>query len=58
MFHSLARLRTTADGVAIPQQDVEELQWRGVPRQAWQVFCDEWGLESLRGRPHRWQADA
>jgi 5'-3' exonuclease len=58
LYRSLARLRTTADGVAIPQQDVDELRWGGVPRQAWQVFCDEWGLESLRGRPHRWQADA
>jgi 5'-3' exonuclease len=58
LYRSLARLRTSADGVTIPQQDVDELRWAGVPRQAWQVFCDEWGLESLRGRPHRWQADA
>jgi 5'-3' exonuclease len=54
LYRSLARLRTTVDGVEIPQQDVDELRWLGTPRAAWEAFCDQWGLESQRARPHRW----
>jgi myo-inositol-1(or 4)-monophosphatase len=46
--------RTVADGVPIPQQDVEELRWPGTDRARWHAFCDEWGLDKLRDRPHRW----
>ncbi len=55
LFRDLARLRTTADGVDIPQADVEELRWDGADRSAWEAFCDEWGLDRLRARPHRWR---
>jgi 5'-3' exonuclease len=54
LYRSLARLRTTDDGVEIPEADVEELRWRGVPRPGWLAFCDRWGLQSQRDRPHRW----
>jgi hypothetical protein len=54
LYRSLARLRTTDDGVEIPQQDIDELRWPGVHRAAWEAFCDEWRLESQRSRPHRW----
>jgi 5'-3' exonuclease len=54
LYRSLAQLRTSADGVAIPEHDVEELRWQGVPRAGWMAFCDRWGLESQRNRPHRW----
>jgi 5'-3' exonuclease len=54
LYRSLARLRTTEDGVDIPQQSVDELRWRGAPRATWAAFCDEWGLDSRRDRPHRW----
>ena len=54
LFRALARLRTGADGVAIPERDVEELRWLGAPREAWLAFCDRWGLDRLRARPHRW----
>ncbi|HXG25957.1 MAG TPA: 5'-3' exonuclease H3TH domain-containing protein [Candidatus Binatia bacterium] len=54
LYRSLARLRTTEDGVEIPQRSVGELEWRGSPRAEWEVFCDRWGLESRRSRPHRW----
>lgn len=54
LYRSLARLRTTEDGVTIPEQDVDELRWRGTPRAAWTAFCDEWGLDGRRDRPHRW----
>jgi 5'-3' exonuclease len=55
LFRSLARLRTIEDGVPIPQRSVDELEWRGTPRAAWQAFCDRWRLARLRDRPHRWR---
>ncbi len=54
LYRDLARLRTADDGVEIPQHDVDELRWRGAPRGRWEAVCDEWGLERLRARPHRW----
>ena len=54
LYRDLARLRTAADGVSIPQRSAEELRWDGVPRARWEAFCDEWGLARLRSRPHRW----
>ena len=47
----LARLRLDAP---LPQRSAAELEWRGAPRAAWEAFCDQWGLERLRDRPHRW----
>ena len=55
LYRSLARLRTTGDGVPIPQRTPAELEWCGTPRATWEAFCDEWGLTRLRGRPHRWR---
>jgi 5'-3' exonuclease len=57
LYRDLARLRTTADGVPIPQASPEELRWDGAPRDRWEAFCDEWGLARLRSRPHRWQGE-
>ncbi|HEY4227180.1 MAG TPA: hypothetical protein VGM49_02490, partial [Candidatus Limnocylindrales bacterium] len=54
LYRSLARLRTTADGVVIPQQSVGELRWLGTPRAEWQSLCAELGLPQYAGRPHRW----
>jgi 5'-3' exonuclease len=54
LYRSLARLRTAEDGVDIPQQDVDELRWRGTPRDGWVAFCSEWGLPQYASRPHRW----
>ena len=55
LYRDLARLRTTADGVPIPQEAPEDLRWRGADRAAWEAFCDVQGLGRLRGRPHRWR---
>jgi 5'-3' exonuclease len=55
LYRDLARLRTTADGVPIPQSDVTELEWAGADRGTWTSFCDRWGLARLRDRPHRWR---
>ena len=54
LYRDLARLRTAEDGVPIRQRDPDELRWDGTPRDAWEGFCDEWGLDRLRTRPHRW----
>jgi len=54
LYRSLARLRTIADGVAIPQQTVDELRWQGTPRGALQSFCAALGLPQYAGRSHRW----
>jgi 5'-3' exonuclease len=54
LYRSLARLRTAEDGVEIPQREIEELRWLGTPRPGWEAFCDRWGLDSQRSRPHRW----
>ena len=54
LYRSLARLRTTDDGVEIPQARVGELEWPGTARAEWEGFCDAWGLDSRRSRPHRW----
>jgi 5'-3' exonuclease len=58
LFRDLARLRTVEDGVPLRQQDVGALRWDGAPRETWEAFCDEWGLDRLRSRPHRWRDDA
>ncbi|TAL06617.1 MAG: flap endonuclease [Chloroflexota bacterium] len=58
LYRSLARLRSVEDGVPIPQASADDLRWHGAPRSRWEAFCDQWGLASLRSRPHRWRADA
>ena len=57
LYRDLARLRTADDGVQIRQHDVDELRWDGAPQLEWEAFCEEWGLERLRRRPHRWRDD-
>ena len=58
LYRDLARLRTAEDGVPIRQRDPDELRWDGAPRDAWEAFCEEWGLDRLRTRPHRWLDEA
>jgi 5'-3' exonuclease len=58
LYRDLARLRTAADGVMIPETDVEQLRWPGAERDRWEAFCDEWGLARLRDRPPRWRDEA
>lgn len=55
LFRDLATLRTTADGVPIPQVDADELHWPGADRERWTAFCEEWGLPRLVARPPRWR---
>ena len=55
LFRDLATLRTTADGVVIPETDADELRWPGAAREHWTAFCGEWGLLKLAERPPRWR---
>ena len=56
LYRDLARLRTVEDGVPLRQRAPEDLRWDGAPRDEWEAFCEEWGLDRLRSRPHRWLA--
>ena len=50
LFRRLATLRRD-----VPlAQTLEDLRWRGVPRDRWLALCDELGFERARDRPHRW----
>jgi 5'-3' exonuclease len=51
LYRTLARLRLDTP---IPEKTVAELEWQGAPRDRWEAFCDAWGLDRLRSRPHRW----
>jgi 5'-3' exonuclease len=53
LYRTLARLRLDTP---IPQRSAADLEWHGAPRATWEAFCDRWGLERLRARPHRWRA--
>ena len=50
LYRRLATLNTDAaiDG------DLEALEWRGVPRAAFEPLCAELGFEGVIGRVHRW----
>jgi len=34
---------------------LEDLEWRGVPRQRFLEFCERWGFAALRDRPRHWR---
>lgn len=50
LFRFLAVLRRD---VPLPET-LGDLEWKGVPRQRFEEFCDLYGFGSLRERPHRW----
>jgi 5'-3' exonuclease len=50
LFRHLATLRRD---VPLPET-LADLEWKGVPREAFLAFCDEYGFGSLRERPTRW----
>ena len=54
LFRRLATLRRD---VPMPET-LEDLHWRGVPRERWEALCDELGFRRLRDRPHRWRNGA
>jgi 5'-3' exonuclease len=52
LFRYLATLRTDAP---IPQQDPDDLLWRGARRREFTGLCEELGQPRLAERPHLWQ---
>ncbi len=51
LFKDLATLRRD---VPLGEQ-LDDLEWRGVPRAEFASFCDRYGFTRLRDRPHRWR---
>jgi len=50
LYRFLALLRTD---VPLPDT-LADLEWKGVPRERYEAFCDELGLDNLKTRPDRW----
>ena len=48
------RLATLVEDVPLPQTSPDDLAFRGVPRQAFERWCDELGVTTLKRRPTRW----
>jgi hypothetical protein len=53
LYRDLATLRRDVD---LPHA-LDDLRWRGVPRDRFLAFCDRWGFGSIRERPRRWAED-
>jgi 5'-3' exonuclease len=49
------KLATLIVDVPLPER-LEDLEWMGVPREAFKRWCTEVGAEDLRERPRRWRA--
>ncbi|MCL2448071.1 MAG: flap endonuclease [Polyangiaceae bacterium] len=47
------KLATLIDDVPLPE-DLDDLAWQGVPREAFEAFCDRVEARTLRARPTRW----
>lgn len=53
LYRTLATLRTD-----VPlTRDLEDLRWRGVPRNEYVALCETLGIERLKDAPNRWQQD-
>ncbi|HET9328409.1 MAG TPA: 5'-3' exonuclease H3TH domain-containing protein [Candidatus Eisenbacteria bacterium] len=51
LFRRLATLRRD-----VPlAETLDDLRWRGVPREPWLALCEELGFTRTRERPHRWR---
>lgn len=48
------RLATLIEDVPLPQKSPDDLAFRGVPRQAFERWCDALGVTTLKRRPTRW----
>ena len=53
LYRTLATLNRDSDiGTTTPTLD--DLAWRGVPKDRFLAFCDELGFDTVRERVHRW----
>jgi len=53
LFRRLAILNRDAD-IAGVTPTLDDLEWRGVPRDRFVALCDELGFDTVRERIHRW----
>jgi len=53
LYRRLAILNRDADIVAVTPT-LDDLEWRGVPRDRLLALCDELGFDTVRERVHRW----
>ena len=51
------RLATLIEDVPLAES-LDDLEWRGVPRQTFLGWCDRLGVRDLRSRPGRWRIDS
>ena len=50
LYKKLAILRTD-----VPlEESLADLEWKGVPRETFEAFCEEMGYGRIANRPHRW----
>ncbi len=47
------KLATLVDDVPL-EETLDDLEWKGVPREAFEAWCDSVGVGDLRSRPVRW----
>jgi 5'-3' exonuclease len=48
------KLATLVEDVPLAEK-LTDLRWRGVPRDAFEAWCDRLGLNTMRDRPERWE---
>jgi 5'-3' exonuclease len=48
------KLATLIEDVPLPEETADDLAFRGVPRQAYESWCDRLGVTTLKRRPTRW----
>jgi 5'-3' exonuclease len=53
LYRRLATLNRDA-GIESITPTLDDLEWHGVPRDAFTALCDELGFETIRQRVHRW----
>jgi 5'-3' exonuclease len=53
LYRRLATLNRDA-AIATLTPTLDDLEWHGVPRDAFTALCDELGFETIRQRVHRW----
>ena len=51
------RLATLVRDVPLAQTEAEDLRFGGVPRPAFEAWCERTGVETLKTRPRRWAGD-
>ncbi len=53
LYRTLATLNRDSD-LGATTRSLDDLEWRGVPREAFIGLCDELGFDTVRERIHRW----